>query len=243
MPERKFEGRMSDTDALMWAVEKDPLLRSTITAIALLDQAPDHDRVLAKIDRGVRLIPRLRQRVVAPPFGVAPPEWIYDHNFDLNYHLRFVRAPGDGTLRDLLDLAAPMAMQGFDRARPLWEFTVVEGLADGKAAMIQKVHHAVTDGVGGIELALMLLDAERDPGSPTRRPFPTWRRPSGHRPAGCCATGCSTRSAARSASRGARPGRCRLPSATSRLPRAGPPTWSSRWRACSRRPTRRSARS
>jgi diacylglycerol O-acyltransferase len=171
MPERKFEGRMSDTDALMWAVEKDPLLRSTITAIALLDQSPDHDRVLAKIDRGVRLIPRLRQHVVAPPFGVAPPEWIFDHNFDLNYHLRFVRAPGDGTLRDLLDLAAPLAMQGFDRARPLWEFTVVEGLADGKAAFIQKVHHAVTDGVGGVELALMLLDAERDP-APDDTPLP-----------------------------------------------------------------------
>jgi WS/DGAT/MGAT family acyltransferase len=171
MSERKFEGRMSDTDALMWTVEKDPLLRSTIMAIALLDQAPDHDRVVDKIDRGVRMIPRLRQRVVSPPFGVAPPEWIYDHNFDLNYHLRFVRAPGDGTLRDLLDMAAPLAMQGFDRARPLWEFTVIEGLADGRAAMVQKVHHAVTDGVGGIELALMLLDAERNPG-PDATPLP-----------------------------------------------------------------------
>ena len=83
MPERTFENRMSDTDALMWMVEKDPLLRSTITAIALLDHAPDHDRVLAKIERGIRLIPRLRQRVVAPPFNVAPPEWVFDHNFDL----------------------------------------------------------------------------------------------------------------------------------------------------------------
>ena len=159
----RFERRMSDQDALMWTIEKDPLLRSTITAIALLDQAPDHERLLDKIERGTRLIPRLRQRVVAPPLNVAPPEWVVDANFDLNYHLRFVRASGDGSLRSLLDFTAPLAMQGFDRARPLWEFTVVEGLADGKAALIQKVHHAVTDGVGGIELALMLLDAERDP--------------------------------------------------------------------------------
>lgn len=159
----RFERRMSDQDALMWTIEKDPLLRSTITAIAVLDQTPDRERLLDKIERGTRLIPRLRQRVVAPPLNVAPPEWLVDENFDLNYHLRFVRPSGDGSLRSLLDFAAPLAMQNFDRARPLWEFTVVEGLADGKAAMIQKVHHAVTDGVGGIELALMLLDAEREP--------------------------------------------------------------------------------
>jgi len=159
----RFERRMSDSDALMWAIEKDPLLRSTITAVALLDQAPDHDRLLAKLERGLRMIPRLRQRVASPPFRVAPPQWVVDPRFDLTYHLRFVRAPGDGALRDLLDLTAPLAMQGFDRARPLWEFTVVEGLAEGRAALVQKVHHSVTDGVGGIELALMLLDTERSP--------------------------------------------------------------------------------
>jgi WS/DGAT/MGAT family acyltransferase len=159
----RFERRMSDSDALMWTIEKDPLLRSTITAVALLDQAPDHDRLLQKLERGLRMIPRLRQRVASPPFRVAPPQWVVDPLFDLDYHLRFVRAPGEGSRRDLLDYTAPLAMQGFDRARPLWEFTVVEGLAGDRAALIQKVHHSVTDGVGGIELALMLLDTERVP--------------------------------------------------------------------------------
>jgi hypothetical protein len=172
----KFERRMSDSDALMWTIEKDPLLRSTITAIALLDQAPDHARLRDKVERGLGMIPRLRQRVASPPFRVAPPEWVIDPRFDLSYHLRFLRSAGEGSLRDLLDLAAPLAMQGFDRARPLWEFTVVEGLADGRAALIQKVHHAVTDGVGGIELALMLLDTERipqgDPGPPPKLAAP-----------------------------------------------------------------------
>ena len=163
MTESRFEHRMSDSDALMWTIEKDPLLRSTIMAVALLDQAPDHARLRDKIERGLRMIPRLRQRAAAPPFRVAPPQWVVDPHFDLDYHLRHVRCPGEGSLRDLLDLAAPLAMQGFDRARPLWEFTVVEGMADGRAALIQKVHHSVTDGVGGMELALMLLDMERDP--------------------------------------------------------------------------------
>ena len=167
----RFEARMSDMDALMWAIEKDPLLRSTITAVAILDRSPDRDRLLDKIERGTRDIPRLRQKAVTPPFSVAPPAWVADPNFDLSYHVRFVRAPGDGSLRSLLQIAEPIAMQGFDRARPLWEFTVVDGLADGRAALIQKVHHSVTDGVGGIKLAMMLLDLERDP-APSNEPMP-----------------------------------------------------------------------
>src|SRR5207253_8890391 len=136
----RFEDRMSDADALMWGIEKDPLLRSTITAIAVLDSSPDRDRFTDKIERASRLIPRLRQRVVASPLVAAPPRWVVDPDFDLRYHLRWVRAPEPASLRTLLDLAEPLAMQGFDRARPLWEFTVVEGLADGKAALIQKSH-------------------------------------------------------------------------------------------------------
>lgn len=167
----RFESRMSDMDALMWSIEKDPLLRSTITAVAVLDQAPDRERLMDKIERGTRLIPRLRQKAVSAPFSVAPPAWVVDANFDIRYHVRFIKAAGDGSLRSLLQIAEPIAMQGFDRARPLWEFTIVEGLADGRAAMIQKVHHAVTDGVGGVKLAMMLLDLERTP-APSTEPIP-----------------------------------------------------------------------
>ena len=161
--EIRFDRRMSDADALMWGIEKDPLLRSTITAVAVLDRAPDRDRLLDKVERASRLIPRLRQRAVSSALVPAPPRWVVDPNFDLRYHLRWVQAPAPGSLRTLLDMAAPIAMQGFDRARPLWEFTVVEGLADGKAALIQKLHHSITDGVGAIKIAMYLLDLEREP--------------------------------------------------------------------------------
>ena len=171
MSDVRFENRMSDMDALMWAIEKDPLLRSTITAVAVLDRAPDRERLMDKIERGTRMIPRLRQKAVSPPFSVAPPAWVDDPNFDLAYHVRFVRAAGDGSIRSLLEIAEPVAMQGFDRARPLWEFVIVEGLADERAALIQKVHHSVTDGVGGVKLAMMLLDLEREP-APSTEPLP-----------------------------------------------------------------------
>ncbi len=163
MADLEFTDRMSDSDALMWGIEKDPLLRSTIVAVAILDQAPDRQRLMDRIERSTRMIPRLRQHAVQSSLGVAPPKWVFDPNFDLNYHLRFLSAPGEGTMRDLLDMIAPIGMQGFDRARPLWEFYVIEGLEGGKAALIQKVHHSVTDGVGGVEIALTMLDLERNP--------------------------------------------------------------------------------
>jgi WS/DGAT/MGAT family acyltransferase len=158
----RFDDRMSDMDSLMWSIEKDPLLRSTITAVSILDRAPDPERLRAKIRKGLTDIPRLRQRAAPAPFNIGPPRWLFDPDFDLDYHVRWVKAPGAGTERDLLDIAEPIAMQSFDRARPLWEFVIVDGLQDGKAALIQKVHHSITDGVGGIKLALMLLDTERD---------------------------------------------------------------------------------
>lgn len=171
----EFEPRMSDADALMWCIEKDPLLRSTITTVFLLDRVPDRELFRRRMDRVSRLVPRLRQRVLGHPMSIAPPRWEIDPNFDLSYHLRWVRAAGDSTLREVLDLAEPIAMQGFDRARPLWEFTVVEGLLEGRAAVIAKIHHSITDGVGGVKLLMELLDLERSPEEPPMPPDPQAR--------------------------------------------------------------------
>jgi WS/DGAT/MGAT family acyltransferase len=161
---------MSDSDALMWTIEKDPLLRSTITAVSLLDGAVDVERFREKVDRASRTIPRLRQRVVGNPYSLAPPRWEVDPNFDLAYHLRAVSAGGDGQEHDVLELAQWVGMQGFDRARPLWEMYVVDGMADGRSALIQKLHHAITDGVGSIQIALSLFDLEREPAHPGALP-------------------------------------------------------------------------
>jgi diacylglycerol O-acyltransferase len=162
MSEIRFDDRMSDADALMWTIEKDPLLRSTITSVALFDQALDRERFVEAIDRTTRLVPRLRQRVQANAFSIAPPRWEVDPNFDLDFHVRFIGATGDGTIRDVLDVAAPIAMQGFDRARPLWEIDVIEGLEEDRSAVIMKLHHAITDGVGGVKLAMHMFDLDRD---------------------------------------------------------------------------------
>jgi WS/DGAT/MGAT family acyltransferase len=155
--------RMSPSEAIMWAVEKDPTLRSDFCNITILDRPPDQARVRAKITAALAAIPRLGERVVSAPLRIAPPEWRADPTFDLDYHLRKVALPAPGTQRALLDLVATLCGPPLDRSRPLWEFTLVEGLEGGRAAMVQRVHHTVTDGEGGLRLSLSLVDLERAP--------------------------------------------------------------------------------
>ena len=162
----RFEHRMSDSDALMWHIEKDPLLRSTIVIVWWLDRMPDRERLEDRIERATRLIPRLRQRVVSNPYSIAPPRWEIDPNFDRRFHVRWMHAPG-GSVRSVLDCAEPIAMQGFDRARPLWELTVVGGLADGRAAMILKLHHSLSDGVGLVRMTAALVERTADADAPS----------------------------------------------------------------------------
>ena len=157
-----YEDRMRDSDALMCTIEKDPALRSTITTTIVLDSTVPRELLTQKFERLSRVIPRLRQRVRSNPLSIAPPRWEYDPNFDLHFHLWWVKAPGKAQMRDLLSIAEPIAMSGFDRARPLWRAVVVEGLPGKKSAIIMKIHHAVTDGVGGMKLQLELFDMSPD---------------------------------------------------------------------------------
>lgn len=170
--ESAFADHMSDADALMWNIEKDPVLRTTIVAVALLDRAPEWKRMRDGAARALQVLPRLRQRVVVPPLRLGLPQWVDDPSFDLDYHLRRVAAPPPATFGTVLEMARVAAMEGFDRARPLWQFTLVEGLEDGRAALIEKVHHTVTDGVGGMRLYQELLDFERDAAPRTAGPDP-----------------------------------------------------------------------
>lgn len=163
MTEARFEDHMSDADALMWNIEKDPLLRSTIVAVLTLDRSPSWSMLRDRVERSTWFIPRMRQRVVTPLLRLGPPHWSADPNFDLSYHLHRVRAPIPGDFDDVLELARTATMAGFDRARPLWEFTLIEGLQGGRAALMVKVHHSMTDGIGGLKILMMMLDLEREP--------------------------------------------------------------------------------
>ena len=161
---------MSDTEAIMWAVEKDPALRSDFCNLTILEHVPDDERMQHTLARAVAAIPRLRQRVVSAPLRIVPPAFADDPTLDLNAHVRRVALPGNDSdsERALLDLCGSLAEQPLDRARPLWEFTLIEGLSGGRCALLQKVHHTITDGVGGLRLSLAFVDFEPDePTAPT----------------------------------------------------------------------------
>jgi WS/DGAT/MGAT family acyltransferase len=126
------------------------------------------------MEHAVAMVPRLRQHVVPALGRLAPPEWRDGEDFDLDDHLHWVALPAPGTMRQLLDLAASIVQAPFDRTRPLWEFVVIEGLEDGRAAMVQKLHHAIADGEGSIRMSEQFIDLARDATEPIapERPAP-----------------------------------------------------------------------
>ncbi len=153
---------MRASDAFSWYMERDPALRSTVVAVMWLDRAPDWDQLAARIDRISRLVPSLRQCVVESLFRLTAPRWTYDPHFDLSWHLRRAAAPAPHTPDAVLELARRSAMGAFDRDRPLWELTLVEGIRGGKAALILKIHHSLSDGVGGMQMLTLLCDLQRE---------------------------------------------------------------------------------
>ncbi|MFG1930695.1 wax ester/triacylglycerol synthase domain-containing protein [Mycobacterium sp. NPDC048908] len=148
---------LSNSDAFIWSIESDPRLRSTIVTLVLLDRSPDWTTLLNRFELLSRTVPMFRQRVVPTAFP-TPPRWNIDPDFDLAFHLRRVIAPAPANLDTLLEMARVAAMADFDRARPLWEATLIEGLSDGGAALLCKVNHALTDGIGAVQLAMTLYD-------------------------------------------------------------------------------------
>jgi WS/DGAT/MGAT family acyltransferase len=115
----------------------------------------DVEHIRAYITSRLHLVPRYRQKLVFPLAGL--PRWIDDDRFDINYHVRHMSLPRPGTERQLQWLAGAIKSQPLDRSKPLWETWIVDGLEDGRFAMITKVHHCMVDGVSGAALLEVLL--------------------------------------------------------------------------------------
>jgi diacylglycerol O-acyltransferase / wax synthase len=153
---------MRNTDAFALGMEEDARLRSTVVTILTLDRSPDWDVLVDRLERVSRLMPMFRQRVV-PSTPPAPPRWVYDKDFDLRYHLRRVIAPEPGTFETVLEMARNAEMGEFDHSRPMWVATLVEGLVDGGAAIVVKMHHSLADGIGGMQIASLVFDFQAEP--------------------------------------------------------------------------------
>jgi diacylglycerol O-acyltransferase / wax synthase len=168
---------MSAWEALMWRAEADPRTRSTGVLLEILDGEPDWDRLVAAHDRVSQQIPRLRERAVEPLLPLFPPAWSPDPHFDLGYHLQRVRLPKPGTMRQLLDLAQGILARPLDKARPPWEAVLIEGLEDGRAGYLLKVHHSLSDGIGLIQLLTLAHSRAPEPADHQFVPPPAPRSP------------------------------------------------------------------
>lgn len=155
--------RISSSDALMWRIEANPVLRSPILVVGLLHRPVEPSEVRAALAGWVERFPRFRQRaVIAAPIAGGS-RWVDDEQFSLDHHLRVVEAPAPADLGALLDLARPTAAEPFDPARAPWTLTLVEHLADGRAGFILRFHHTISDGVGAVQLAAALFGADERP--------------------------------------------------------------------------------
>ncbi len=152
--------RLSDADAVLWALDRDPPLRSPITAVLVFDRAPDFDAVLERFRTLCRQHLHFRSVVASSRLPWRQPEWQECPGFDPADHLHHVRVALPGDVRQVLDLAQGMALLSFDPARPPWDAFLVDGMVGGRAALIVRIHHAVIDGVGGLLVAASMMDRD-----------------------------------------------------------------------------------
>jgi WS/DGAT/MGAT family acyltransferase len=168
--------RLSSIDAGFLHMEEDGA-HMHIGALGVFEGPPPSiEAFRAHIDARLPRLPRYRQRVHLMPFGTGRPLWVEDTTFRLEYHVQHAALPAPGGMRELLNLVDRVIGQRLDRSKPLWELWLVEGMGDGRWAIVSKTHHAMIDGVSGVDLMTVLFDLERevhDDAPPTWRPEPT----------------------------------------------------------------------
>jgi diacylglycerol O-acyltransferase len=127
------------------------------------DEPFDYDALCALVSRRIALVPRYRQKVRWVPGHIANPVWVDDEDFDISYHVRRSALPKPGSDSQLRQLVGRLQSRQLDRSRPLWEIYLVEGLADGRFAIITKTHHAMVDGISAVDIGTLILDIEPTP--------------------------------------------------------------------------------
>ncbi|NNF36583.1 MAG: wax ester/triacylglycerol synthase family O-acyltransferase [Saprospiraceae bacterium] len=135
-----------------------------VGSVAVIEGSLDFETYRETIRRRIHQFPKLRKRLVYVPLSIDYPYWVDDPHFDLDMHLGRIALPGDGSWKDLRDVASQIFSEPLDQSRPLWSFTYVEGLDNipqvpkGSVAIVSKIHHVAIDGMGGAGLMSMIFD-------------------------------------------------------------------------------------
>jgi WS/DGAT/MGAT family acyltransferase len=153
---------LSPADRSSLAAEQGPV-NMAVGGVLVFESEIGYERLLERIGSRLHLVPRYRQRLAHAAPGITNPAWIDDDHFDLRWHVRVTRLSAPGTDAQLAELVGTEMSRRLDRARPLWEVTLVEGLEGGRNALLAKMHHALVDGIAAIDIGTIILDPTPEP--------------------------------------------------------------------------------
>jgi WS/DGAT/MGAT family acyltransferase len=154
--------RLTGLDASFLALEKDGAHMHVGSVLLFEGPAPAYEDFVARIEGGLHLVPRYRQRLAFPPFGISRPVWVDDPHFNAGYHVRHTALPAPAGEDELRRLAGRVFSQQLDREKPLWEIWLVDRVAEDRFALICKTHHALVDGISGVDIMTVLFDLDPD---------------------------------------------------------------------------------
>jgi diacylglycerol O-acyltransferase / wax synthase len=158
--------RLSALDASFLHLE-DASAHMHVASVLLFDgDPPSYDELLAAIQSRLHLVPRYRQRLAMVPFGQGRPKWVDDPHLNLRYHVRQTALPDPGSEDQLRNLAGRVFSQQLDRDKPLWEIWLAENVEGGRFALLAKTHHALVDGISGVDIVSVLFDTSPRPAAP-----------------------------------------------------------------------------
>jgi diacylglycerol O-acyltransferase len=173
--------RLSPLDSSFLHLE-DRVSHMHIGSIAIFEgPEPPFEQFVAMVGGKLPLVPRYRQVVREVPLELGRPVWVDDPDFNIDYHLRHTALPSPGGEEELRRLVGRVMSQQLDRTKPLWEIWIVQGLEQGRWAMVAKTHHAMVDGVSGTELLAVVMDTSPNPSPPVRDDWHPSPLPSGRR--------------------------------------------------------------
>ena len=163
MAKQGHKDRLSAIDASFLHQEKDASHMHVGALVIFEGPAPSHDEFAAHIESRLHLVPRYRQKLAIPRFEMGRPFWVDDPSFNLDYHVRHTALPKPGSDDQLRQLAGRIFSQRLDRSKPLWEVWLIQGFEGSNFAVISKTHHALVDGVSGVDIATVLFDLQPVP--------------------------------------------------------------------------------
>ena len=155
--------RLSSTDA-SFLTQETSVSHMHVGAILIFEgPPPSYEDLLGHVSSRLHLVPRFRQKLAFPPFATGRPFWVDDPNFNLGYHVRHSALPSPGSRDQLRNMVARVFSQQLDRTKPLWELWLVQGMKRKRFAIVSKTHHALVDGISGVDIATVLFDVEPVP--------------------------------------------------------------------------------